>query len=62
MVRVTLIQSTCQERPPFRESIPTQLAALVVVAVFLASDAVVSILVLVVVGACVVFARNNCHG
>ena len=46
---------------PLNETVPTQVAALVVVTVIRAGDVTVAVLVLVAIGAYVVSAGNNCR-
>ena len=61
IVRLLFVQIVCPNDEPFKESTPTLVAALLVVAVALAGDGIVVSLVLVVIGALVVFTRYiNC--
>ena len=57
-----LVQSMCRNRARFKDSTPTPVAALIIVAVVLAGDGIVVILVIVAVRAFVVFAGINCRG
>ena len=62
MLRLILVQSVCWNHEWFKERTPTPVAALVIVAVVLAGDVIVTTFVLVAVGAFVVFALHNCRG